>query len=227
MGQAQVVLPDGREVFIAGEHEDHYDPDFFIYNDVVVVDEDKQVTILGYPESDFPPTDFHTATLVGQDILLIGNLGYPADRDLDQTQVYRLDVQSWQMTPVQTTGAPPGWIHDHTAALCEEENAIIVTGGKICGERILENIDDYRLSLTDLVWSRLTERHWERWILERADGGRNNLWEIRTACWNREFGLTEELLDVPLAQLPAEIADELKLPQVSDEQMEKGADLLR
>jgi hypothetical protein len=36
-GRTETILPDGRIVYIAGEHEDFYDPDFFIYNDVVVV----------------------------------------------------------------------------------------------------------------------------------------------------------------------------------------------
>src|SRR5262245_54182637 len=36
MGQTRTELPDGRVVCIDGEHEDHYDPDFCIYNDVVV-----------------------------------------------------------------------------------------------------------------------------------------------------------------------------------------------
>src|SRR4051812_11149947 len=33
-GRTSTQLPDGRVVKISGEHEDHYDPDFFIYNDV-------------------------------------------------------------------------------------------------------------------------------------------------------------------------------------------------
>jgi hypothetical protein len=36
-GQTQTTLPDGRMLFVAGEHEDAYDRDFFIYNDVVVL----------------------------------------------------------------------------------------------------------------------------------------------------------------------------------------------
>lgn len=35
--RTETRLPDGRLVYVAGEHEDFYDPDFFIYNDVVVV----------------------------------------------------------------------------------------------------------------------------------------------------------------------------------------------
>src|SRR5258708_2223735 len=36
-GQSSTNLPDGRTILIAGEHEDYYDPDFYIYNDVVVL----------------------------------------------------------------------------------------------------------------------------------------------------------------------------------------------
>ncbi len=36
-GATQTYLPDGRLIRIAGEHEDSYDPDFQIYNDVVVI----------------------------------------------------------------------------------------------------------------------------------------------------------------------------------------------
>ncbi len=37
LGRTETVLPDGRIVYIGGGHEDHHHPDFFIYNDVVVV----------------------------------------------------------------------------------------------------------------------------------------------------------------------------------------------
>ncbi|KAK3899211.1 hypothetical protein C8A05DRAFT_46662 [Staphylotrichum tortipilum] len=36
-GRTETLLPDGRIIFIGGEHEDHCNPDFFIFNDVVVV----------------------------------------------------------------------------------------------------------------------------------------------------------------------------------------------
>jgi hypothetical protein len=36
-GRTETQLPDGRIVYIGGEHEDFYNCDFFIYNDVVVV----------------------------------------------------------------------------------------------------------------------------------------------------------------------------------------------
>ena len=58
MGQSQTELPDGRLICVAGEHEDSYDPDFHIYNDVVVFDPSGEYEIYGYPQNVFPPTDF-------------------------------------------------------------------------------------------------------------------------------------------------------------------------
>src|SRR5579864_1183506 len=59
MGRTCNELPDGRVVCIGGEHEDSYDPDFCIYNDVVVFSPTDQIEIFGYLKEVFPPTDFH------------------------------------------------------------------------------------------------------------------------------------------------------------------------
>src|SRR5687767_503933 len=74
-GMSRTRLPDGRIVCIGGEHEDHYDPDFFIYNDAIVIGPGGAVEIYGYAPDAFPPTDFHSATLVGDAIYVIGGLG--------------------------------------------------------------------------------------------------------------------------------------------------------
>ncbi len=50
LGQSVTVLPEGRRVFIAGEHEDNYDPDFHIYNDVAIWSPDGTIEVLGYPK---------------------------------------------------------------------------------------------------------------------------------------------------------------------------------
>ncbi|UUZ49586.1 hypothetical protein LP420_04795 [Massilia sp. B-10] len=62
-GQARVRLPDGTLVCIGGEHEDHDDPDFHIYNDVVVCLAGRQRPREAYPMDVFEPLDFHSATL--------------------------------------------------------------------------------------------------------------------------------------------------------------------
>ena len=76
-GMSEDVLDDGRKIYIAGEHEYGYDPEFFIYNDVIV-EEDDVIIIYGYPKEIFPPTDFHS-TLYDKNnncIWIVGSLGY-------------------------------------------------------------------------------------------------------------------------------------------------------
>lgn len=157
-GMSLTELPDGRFVNIGGEHEDYYDPDFCIYNDIVVHDGAGGFDILGYPEKAFPPTDFHTATLSGRDIYIIGGLSYPDNRVYGTTPVYRLDCRTWKIEPVKTRGDNPGWIYGHRARR-ESPTRIILTEGKICredndAEEHVENEDRFTLDLTTMRWTR-------------------------------------------------------------------------
>jgi hypothetical protein len=157
-GQTCTTLADGHRIYIAGEHEDFYDPDFCIYNDVVVDAPDGTIEIYGYPRYIFPPTDFHSATLVGSQIILIGNLGYQAERKPGVTQVLSLDLDSLAVTPWITSGDMPGWIHGHQSFLEGEGRSIRVTGGKIVrqrGKRFRNNRYDWRLWVNDGVWEQI------------------------------------------------------------------------
>jgi hypothetical protein len=181
-GQTRTELPGGRVVRIAGEHEDYYDPDFFIYNDVIVEDPSGEVTIYGYPQDVFPPTDNHSATLVGDDVFVIGNLGYIHRRRPETTPVARLDTKTFAMHPVTTQGTPPGWICHHTATLSADGRGIVVKNGQRTvvtdGQRkLIESADDWLLDLHTFIWERLTDRRWEQWELRRADGKGNELWK--------------------------------------------------
>ncbi|HEY1122912.1 MAG TPA: ankyrin repeat domain-containing protein, partial [Haloferula sp.] len=159
-GSSITPLPDGRFVQIAGEHEDSYDPDFCIYNDVIVHDGKGGFEILGYPEDVFPPTDFHSATLVGEWIYLIGNLGYPHTRKAfgGETPVFRFQIASGLIERFPTRGHFPGWIHDHRAML--ENGCILVSGGEVFSETAegewakcdLEG--SYSLELATGIWTR-------------------------------------------------------------------------
>ena len=156
-GRTITELPDGRIVEIAGEHEDYYDPDFCIYNDVVVHQGDGNFQIFSYPKDIFLPTDFHSATLVGEYIYIIGNLGYIDDIINQETPVYRLTWHSFQMEKVETTGEKPGWISRHKAYY-QEPSQIYVTGGKVSRlvneqREYVENSLNYTLDLATLQWS--------------------------------------------------------------------------
>ena len=155
-GQSISFLPDGRIIQIAGEHEDGYDPDFCIYNDVFVHYPDGRIEIYGYPEAVFPPTDFHTATLVGDTIYLIGSLGYRHQRVLGETPVFALDTRTLRITRLKTSGDSPGSIYRHRAVLTPT-GRIRVFGGRIeHGEDAHRDNDAmFELDLAQWVWIRL------------------------------------------------------------------------
>jgi hypothetical protein len=160
-GQSITFLPDGRIVQIGGEHEDWYDQDFCIYNDVFVHQPDGTIHIFGYPKSLFPPTDFHTATLVGDHILIIGSLGYQGTRHFGKTPVYLLDTATLQIEAVKVLGTPPGWIFRHRATL-RNEDEICIVGGEVATidastETHVKNDRCFILDTNQLVWRALSE----------------------------------------------------------------------
>ena len=152
-GQSITFLSDGRIVQIGGEHEDGYDPDFCIYNDVFVHDVASGISIFGYPEAVFPPTDFHTATLIGEYIYVIGLLGYPAKRSYGTTSVYRLDTRNFSMELVETSGTPPGWIYRHRAVLVSAHE-IRISGGTVAAKEHEDAANEkfYLLDTKNRVW---------------------------------------------------------------------------
>ncbi|MEM9646051.1 MAG: hypothetical protein AAF989_13770, partial [Planctomycetota bacterium] len=152
MGQSRTKLSDGRVFWVAGEHEDFYDPDFFIYNDVIIEHSPGEVQIFGYPESAFRPTDFHSATAIDKErsILLIGSIGKPDDRQVGQTQIYSLNTTDLSIEEVVSSGDAPGWINKHEAERSEDSGSIVVRGGDVMtDDGFLENIDEWSLSLSD------------------------------------------------------------------------------
>jgi ankyrin repeat protein len=155
-GQSITLLPDGRVVQIAGEHEDSYDPDFCIYNDVFVHEPDGTIHIFGYPESVFPPTDFHTATLVDEHIFLMGSLGYQGTRRYGETPVYRLDIATFRIEQIQAGGEAPGWIYKHRA-MQSSAHEIRISGGTVVvgeggGEMNTDNEESFIFDTERLIW---------------------------------------------------------------------------
>lgn len=200
-GQSKTALPDGRTVMIGGEHEDSYDADFCIYNDVVVKNTDGTFAVYCYPEDVFPPTDFHTATLDGNRIVIVGAFGYPAQRKPGTTPVYVLDTGTLAIARRECIGDAPGWLHKHSAVYDAADNAIVMSGGLIdTGDderNLIENIDDWKLHLGNWRWERLTRRQWPRWDIRREDMTMNALFDLRSLMfWNRtrERNSAEEAL---------------------------------
>jgi len=151
-GRTSTELPDGRSIHIGGEHEDSYDLNFCIYNDVVVEHADGRREFFLYPKGVFPPTDFHNATLVGEQIMLIGSLGYRDLRHVRTTQVLRPDCNTLYTERLATVGDAPGWISRCIAEL-SSEMAIVVTGGRVQTTNDWEtNTRVFELDLATLTW---------------------------------------------------------------------------
>ena len=191
-GKSVTFMPDGREIHIAGEHEDHYDPDFHIYNDVTVIYPDESIEFYIYPEDVFMPTDFHTATLIDDMIIIIGNLGYGNNTKVGTTPIYLLDTNSYKITSIKSSGESPGWIHEHYSILSEDKKSIKIIGGKVnIGKEhnLVENIDEWALDIESWKWERLTDRDWARFEISRKDKKENHLWDIRQTISDRDLNL--------------------------------------
>ncbi|KAF2475193.1 uncharacterized protein BDR25DRAFT_310625 [Lindgomyces ingoldianus] len=97
IGESSTMLPDGTKVCIGGKHIDLCDPDFTIYNDVIVHHPVKnsgwkRSTIYGYPREEHPPTASHTAKPVPSldSIFIIVNFFVP--KGTSSIPVYRLNA---------------------------------------------------------------------------------------------------------------------------------------
>jgi hypothetical protein len=173
MGQTRTELADGRVVCVGGEHEDYYDPDFCIYNDVVVLGPADHVEI-GYPREVFPPTDFHTASLVGNRLVIVGCLGHAADRRPGHTPVYSLDLADYSIAEVPTAGEAPGWLFEHAADV-SPDGVITIWGGQVIeerdgGQQFRRNVEEFALDTQSWAWRRLTNRNWPQFSIRREDG---------------------------------------------------------
>lgn len=153
-GRTSTALPDGRVIHVAGEHEDSYDTDFCIYNDVAVDYPSGRREFYLYPMDVFPPTDFHTATLVGGDIVLIGSLGYKDMRRPGEMQVLKLDTRSLSIERIATTGDCPGWISHHRAEKVGDSGILVVGGKQQTPDGYVDNPDIFELDVRTMRWTR-------------------------------------------------------------------------
>ncbi len=118
----------------------------------------------GSPKDVFPPTDFHSATLVANTLYLIGSAGYQDLRRYGHTQVYRLDTESFKIEELVTAGTTPadgpGWISRHEAEYDRRENTIRIFGGKVENHKndYQVNTASFDLDLTSGLWKRAQEQ---------------------------------------------------------------------
>lgn len=183
-GSAFVELPDGRKLTIGGTQDESGFPDFCVYNLVVVEHPDGRVEFFGYPEDVFLPTSKHTANLVGDRVLIVGNDGYKENSEIGTTPAHWMNLCDLSIQSFPTSGEIPGWIFGHSSVVTPDSKCLEVSDGQvvefIAGEkRCRYNFDDYLLHLDEGRWERRTHRGWQIWHLGRADQKRmdvNKFW---------------------------------------------------
>lgn len=169
MGQSRTLLPDGREILIGGEFDDFYDPNFCIFNDVVVKHPTGEIEIFGYPSHVFPPTDFHTATLIGDEIFIIGCMGYSDARFYEQTPIFKLNIHSFKMERVASRNHI-GWINKHSATA--KDGQIIIKAGRVLDNEhspMRENINTWAFNPKMLIFKNISQLQWQGFWLHRKD----------------------------------------------------------
>jgi hypothetical protein len=150
-GTSATILPDGGVVFIGGEHEDYYDDDFCIFNDVLHIDKAGKMQLYFYSETNFAPTDFHTATFFENHVIIIGNMGYQKGRIEEKTPVYVLNLANFVIEEMETYGQNPKWLSSHSAIVVDEK--IIVWGGQFFADnKLVDNDNFYTLDPKSGEW---------------------------------------------------------------------------
>ena len=201
MGMSRTVIPDGREVFVAGEHEDYYDPDFRIFNDLIVRGPGGDIEVYGYPKDILPPTDFHTATLLGGELLVVGSIGYPDQRGAGVTPVTRIEIDTWRVAGHTRTTGGPGWLCKHEVEAVD--GRLVVRGGEVGTDSFRRNCDEWSLDPATLDWTRLTRNEWPQFRIGRADGDSLHVWQIDSERFRRDYQPDKPPLEW-IASLPAE-----------------------
>jgi hypothetical protein len=141
----------------------------------VVFGPENEIEIYGYPKEVFPPTDFHTATLVGDEIIVIGCLGNVKDRRLGFTPVYSVNTKSFRISEMITSGMGPGWIFEHAAELSADSLTSIRGGQRVelknGKQRFQRNNEEFSLHIRTGSWTQVTNRNWPQWTIGQEDDG--------------------------------------------------------
>lgn len=159
VGASETALPNGQILWAGGRHGEPGDPNYYVYNDLVVKKPEGEFSVLGYPEAIFPPIHSHSATLVSNYILLIGGLGGPESEPSETTRIQAIRIEKFGLHPWSGVGPGPGAIYGHTAKLSDNKLWIEVSGGFIQSPdgSSTPNSKRWRLDLDTLYWTELAD----------------------------------------------------------------------
>lgn len=188
--QSVSELENGSKIYIGGAYEDYYTAQFHVYNDVVVEGVDGRIQIYGYPTDVFPPTDYHSATVVGRNLYIVGNGWRGPEHASVGVPVYTLNLENFSIRSIPSNGDVPIGLRGHDADLSECGESVLFRGGSISHPNwsSVDNIDTWELSLKSGTWSRLTKKPWPRRVMFRKEWAPNRLRDIGLIAWATDTG---------------------------------------
>lgn len=189
MGQTKTLLPDGTKIFIAGEYEDFYDPDFKIYNDVVSQKPSGEMQLWNYPIEQFPATDFHSATYDSKthSIFIVGNIGYSNFRKNNVTKVYQLDLDTMRIKEIECLGLMPSWLNHQIAEFITDDIIEFSKGITIQHGQFIRNLYKWQLNIRTFTWSFPDQKKYSHWNIFLEDLRQElPLYECRSLLWDED-----------------------------------------
>ena len=90
------------------------------------------------------------------EIWLIGSVGYSDARTPGFTPVYRLSLDNWTISKVDTTGDAPGWISRAEGTFDSATGCITLTKGSVFeSDGYVKNTETFILDVTTLQWKKV------------------------------------------------------------------------
>ncbi len=164
-GETCTRLPDGRFIVTGGHIKGQ------ALNDVCITDGNKQ-SWLGYPSHVLPPIYEHTATVLGNELWLIGS-AHIDKTCLYQTPLYRINLNTYQIHKVASRNSMRQ-IYGHQTLLKSGQFVImgghIITSDTLGDVLIYDNLDDWTFNPKTLLFTKVKGRLQQLFIIGRKDG---------------------------------------------------------
>lgn len=113
-GKSLTPLPNGYFIEIGGRYEGRNEA--YDFNEVFVYDGHGNFDIYGYPQEVLPPVVGHTATLIEDQIYIIGGMDDSEESLRNQRFIYRLNCNSMAIDKLETFGENCGLLYGHLVA---------------------------------------------------------------------------------------------------------------
>lgn len=138
-GHSCTALPDGRLLIFGG-----IDKRGKHRNDCFLIDPERMMwlPLSGRLTKGSPPKPraYHTATLVGDRVVIVGGVGSSCTWSCKEVFTLQLGCWQWREHTPDVDGAVPSPRYGHTAAVCGKHSVVVVGGGDAQEERFSADI---------------------------------------------------------------------------------------